>query len=150
LLGSGVVRGTERDIEGMATIEEIEGIGPKYARMLRKSGVRTTEGLLKRGNTRKGRSELAESAGFSPEQILEWVNRADLMRVRGIGSEYADLLENSGVDTVKELRRRNVKTLTAKMNEVNEKKKLVRRLPTESMVAAWIEHASSLEPIVKY
>jgi predicted flap endonuclease-1-like 5' DNA nuclease len=134
----------------MATIDEIEGIGPKSARKLRKAGVRTTEGLLKRANTRKGRAELAEAAGFTPEQILEWVNRADLMRVRGIGSEYADLLENSGVDTVKELKRRNVKTLTAKMTEVNEKKKLVRRLPTESMVAAWIAHAGTLEPLVKY
>lgn len=134
----------------MASIDEIEGIGPKFARQLRKAGVKTTEGLLKRAATRKDRSGLAEAAGFTPEQILEWVNRADLMRVRGVGSEYADLLESAGVDTVRELRRRNAKSLTAKMTEVNEKKRLVRRLPTESMVGAWVEHAKELDPIVKH
>ncbi len=134
----------------MASIDEIEGIGPKFARKLRKVGLKTTEGLLKRAATRKDRSALAEEAGFTPEQILEWVNRADLMRVRGVGSEYADLLEHVGVDTVKELRRRNAKSLTAKMTEVNDKKRLVRRLPTESMVNAWVEHAKELDPIVKH
>lgn len=83
----------------MASIEEIEGVGPKNARKLRKAGVKTTEGLLKRGATRKDRGVLAEDADFTPEQILEWVNRADLMRIRGVGSEYADLLEHAGVDT---------------------------------------------------
>lgn len=134
----------------MASIEEIEGIGPKFARKLRKAGVRTTEGLLRRGATRKDRTTLAEEAGFTPEQILEWVNRADLMRIKGVGSEYSDLLEHAGVDTIKELRRRNAKTLAARMTEINEKKRLVRRLPTESMVASWIEGAKTLEPAVKY
>ncbi len=134
----------------MASIDEIEGIGPKFARKLRKVGLKTTEGLLKRAATRKDRTALAEEAGFTPEQILEWVNRADLMRVRGVGSEYADLLEHAGVDTVKELRRRNAKSLTAKMTEVNDKKRLVRRLPTESMVTAWVEHAKELDAIVKH
>ena len=134
----------------MASISEIEGIGPKHARQLRKAGVKTTEGLLKRASTRKGRSTLAETVGVTPERVLEWVNRADLMRVKGIGSEYSDLLESVGVDTVKELRRRNARSLTASMVELNEKKRLVRRLPTESMVSGWVEHAKGLEPVVKH
>jgi predicted flap endonuclease-1-like 5' DNA nuclease len=134
----------------MASIDEIEGIGPKFARRLRKAGVKTTEGLLKRASTRKERSNLAEQAGFTPEQILEWVNRADLMRVKGVGSEYADLLEHAGVDTVKELRRRNARSLVAKMTEINEQKRLVRRLPTESMVDSWVAHAKELDPMVKH
>jgi predicted flap endonuclease-1-like 5' DNA nuclease len=134
----------------MPSIDAIEGIGPKIATKLRKAGIRTTEALLKRGATRKGRKDLAEATGLSDKQILEWVNRADLMRVKGIGSEYSDLLEAAGVDTVKELRRRNSATLTSKMAELNEKKKLVRRLPTEGMVERWVDHAKSLEPAVKY
>lgn len=134
----------------MATIDYIEGIGPKYARQLRKSGVRTTEALLKRAATRKGRRELADKASLTEKQILEWVNRADLMRVKGIGSEYSDLLEAAGVDTVKELRRRNSEALTAKMTQINEKKRLVRRLPTVAMVTQWVDHAKELEPVVKY
>ena len=134
----------------MATIDYIEGIGPKFARQLRKSGVRTTEALLKRGATRKGRRELAEKASLTEKQILEWVNRADLMRVKGIGSEYSDLLEAAGVDTVKELRRRNSDALTAKMTQINEQKRLVRRLPTVAMVTQWVDHAKTLEPKVKY
>ena len=134
----------------MATIDYIEGIGPKFARQLRKSGVRTTEALLKRGATRKGRRELAEKASLTERQVLEWVNRADLMRVKGIGSEYGDLLEAAGVDTVKELRRRNSEALTAKMTQINDKKRLVRRLPTVAMVGQWVDHAKTLEPVVKH
>ncbi len=134
----------------MPSIDVIEGIGPKYATKLRKARVRTTEALLKRGATRKGRSDLAKQAGFSDHQILEWVNRADLMRVKGVGEEYSDLLEASGVDTVKELRNRKPANLLMKMVEVNNKKRLVRRLPTESMVERWVAHAAKLPPVVKY
>ena len=134
----------------MASIDYIEGIGPKNATKLRKAGVRTTESLLKKGATRSGRKSLATATGLSDSMILEWVNRADLMRVKGIGSEYSDLLEAAGVDTVKELRRRNTTSLTEKMIEVNVTKKLVRRLPTEAMVAAWIGHAKKLDPVVQH
>ena len=134
----------------MASIDAIEGIGVKYATKLRKARIRTTEALLKRGATRSGRKQLSEETGFTSHQILEWVNRADLFRVKGVGEEYSDLLEAAGVDTVKELRTRNAANLTAKMIEINQKKRLVRRLPTESMVSGWIEGAKGLDPIVKY
>ena len=134
----------------MASIDAIEGIGVKYATKLRKARIRTTEALLKRGATRSGRKQLAEETGFTTHQILEWVNRADLFRVKGIGEEYSDLLEAAGVDTVKELRTRNAANLTEKMIEINRKKRLVRRLPTESMVSGWIAVAKGLDAIVKY
>ncbi len=134
----------------MASIDYIEGIGPKNATKLRKAGIRTTEALLKRGASRKGRKEIAADTGLPERQVLEWVNRADLMRVKGIGSEYSDLLEAAGVDTVKELRRRSPRSLTSKMVEVNEARSLVRRLPTEGMVAGWIERAKSIEPAIKH
>jgi predicted flap endonuclease-1-like 5' DNA nuclease len=134
----------------MASIDAIEGIGHKYATKLRKARVRTTEALLKAGATKKGRKELAEATGLSDHQILEWVNRADLMRVKGVGEEYSDLLEAAGVDTVKELRRRNAANLLNAMVEVNTKKRLVRRLPTLSMVERWIAHAKELDPVVTY
>lgn len=134
----------------MANIDAIEGIGVKQATKLRKAGVRTTEALLRRAATRSGRRELAERTGLPAAQILKWANRADLMRIKGVGAEYSDLLEAAGVDTVKELRRRSPKALTAKIVQLNEQKRLVRRLPTEGMVAAWVEHAKGLEPVIKH
>lgn len=134
----------------MASIDTIEGIGAKLATKLRKARIRTTEALLKRGATKKGRDEIAEETGLTAHQILEWVNRADLMRVKGVGEEYSDLLEASGVDTVKELRNRNAANLHAKMVEVNEAKRLVRRLPTLSMVERWVAHAKELTPVVTH
>ncbi len=134
----------------MASIDAIEGIGHKYATKLRKARIRTTDALLKRGADRAGRKQLVAETGFTTHQIMEWVNRADLFRVKGIGEEYSDLLEASGVDTVKELRTRNVTNLTAKMVEINTKKRLVRRLPTESMVERWVTEAKKLNPVVKY
>lgn len=134
----------------MASIDTIEGIAHKQATSLRKARIRTVEALLKKGSTRKGRREIAAATGISENLILEWVNRADLMRVRGVGEEYSDLLEAAGVDTVKELRRRNAANLLATMLAVNNTKRLVRRLPTEAMVQRWVDHASQLEAIVTY
>ncbi|MDJ0664217.1 MAG: DUF4332 domain-containing protein [Acidimicrobiia bacterium] len=134
----------------MAAIDTIEGIGHKQATSLRKARIRTVEALLKRGATRKGRREVATATGISEKLILAWVNRADLMRVRGIGEEYSDLLEAAGVDTVKELRRRNPANLLASMVSVNAQKALVRRLPTEAMVERWVEHAGELDSVIKY
>jgi predicted flap endonuclease-1-like 5' DNA nuclease len=131
-------------------IEKIEGIGPKNAAALAKVGVKTTEGLLKAGATKKGRQELAEKSRISETNILGWVNRADLMRVKGVGEEYSDLLEKAGVDTVKELRNRNAANLWKAMKEVNDKKNLVRALPSQSSVEAWVAQAKQLDPVVKY
>lgn len=134
----------------MPSIDVIEGIGPAFATKLRKAKVRTTESLLKKGATRADRKSLAAASGLTEDQILEWVNRADLMRVKGIGEEYSDLLEAAGVDTVKELRTRKPATLHAKLVEINAQKRLVRRLPTEAMVAGWVASAGALNPIVTY
>lgn len=133
----------------MASIGELSSISVADARNLRKSGVRTTEGLLKVAATKKGRLELAESAGVSADDLLVWAKRADMMRVRGVGAEYAEMLSHLGIDSVRALRRRNPAALTTQIVELNGSRNLVNRLPTESMVAAWIESASGLEPVVK-
>jgi predicted flap endonuclease-1-like 5' DNA nuclease len=134
----------------MAKLETIEGIGPVYAEKLRAAGIRTIEALLRAGATPEGRKELAERAGIGDEYILDWVNRADLMRVRGVGEEYSDLLEKAGVDTVVELAQRNPGNLHEKLLEVNIEKRLVRRPPTRGMVARWVEHAKVLPRVVSY
>lgn len=134
----------------MASIDTIEGLGHRQATRLRKARIRTTEALLKAASTRSGRKQVADTTGLPERKVLEWVNRADLMRVKGVGEEYSDLLEAAGVDTIKELRRRNPRNLLGTMIEVNNKKRLVRRLPTEVMVTRWVDNAKTLEPIVKY
>lgn len=134
----------------MANLEIIEGIGPVFAQKLRAIGVRSVEALLEKGATPKGRKELADKSGIGHELILDWVNRADLMRIKGVGEEYSDLLEKAGVDTVKELRNRRADRLFEAMAEINADKHLVRRLPTRKMVAAWVEEAKSLPPKLEY
>ena len=134
----------------MATITDIEGIGEVYAVKLRTAGVRTTEALLERGATPKGRKELAEMTGFSEQTILDWVNRADLFRVRGIGSQYSDLLEAAGVDTVRELAVRKAESLLENLTKANTEKNKVNKLPTLSQVKSWIQIAKTLPKGVKY
>ncbi|HAH25090.1 MAG TPA: DUF4332 domain-containing protein [Prolixibacteraceae bacterium] len=131
-------------------IEEIEGIGPMMAEKLGKASIKTVEQLLEAGATKSGRKKLAETVGIDEGKILSWVNKADLFRVKGIGQEFSDLLEAAGVDTVKELRTRNATNLLAKMQEVNEKKKLTRALPALKTVEGWIEFASTLDAKVTY
>lgn len=131
-------------------IEKIEGIGPVFGAKLKEVGIDTTGELLKAATTPAGRESLAEKTGLSTKQILEWANRADLMRIKGVGEEYGDLLEFAGVDTVKELQHRVAANLHKKLVEVNEAKNLVRRLPSEADVADWIEQAKSLPPTLTY
>jgi predicted flap endonuclease-1-like 5' DNA nuclease len=131
-------------------IQEIEGIGPAYAAKLVPCGIKSTAALLKHCGDPKGRKKISEASGISEALILKWVNLADLMRIRGIGRQYAELLEASGVDTVKELKHRRPDNLAAKMVEVNGIKKLARRTPVPSMIEDWIEQASKLAPVVKY
>ncbi len=131
-------------------IEEVEGIGPTYGEKLRNAGVATIEDLLEKGCGKGGRKSIAEATGLSESQILKWVNMADLFRIKGVAGEYAELLEVSGVDTVKELRTRNAENLYAKMEEVNAEKKLCRKCPSQSAVTDWIEQAKSLPPKVEH
>ena len=134
----------------MTKIIDIEGIGPVYAEKLLAIGVKTVAKLLKMGATPKGREELAEKTGISGNLILEWVNHADLYRIKGVAEEYSDLLEEAGVDTVPELAQRNPVNLYAKLVEVNDLKELVRQLPSQRQVADWVEQAKSMPRMIHY
>ncbi|OGN89068.1 MAG: ferredoxin [Chloroflexi bacterium RBG_13_48_10] len=131
-------------------VEKIEGIGPVYAQKLLAVGVKTTQDLLDQGKSRKGRENLVENTGISATLVLKWVNMADMMRIRGVGEEYSELLEKAGVDTVKELRNRNPKNLHEALVQANEAHKLVRRLPTLSEVEGWIKAAKEAETTMTY
>ncbi len=131
-------------------IEDVEGIGPTYGEKLRAAGIEDTDALLEAGKTPKGRSEIEEKTGIGHSHVLKWVNMVDLYRIKGVGSEFSELLEAAGVDTVKELKHRVPANLVAKMTEVNEEKKLTRALPSESMVSDWVEHAKQLPGVVEY
>ena len=132
----------------MASISAIRAIDQREATRLRKGRVRTTEALLSEASTRKGRSSISKRTGIPTSDLLAWAQQADLMRVGGIGSEYADLLSASGVETIKTLRRRNAANLMTALEQVNTKKRIVQRLPTIEMVHGWIDSAAQLEPIV--
>ena len=134
----------------MAKLEYIEGVGEVFAKKLSAAGVGSTDALLKLGATPKGRKELAAKSGVSEQKILEWVNHVDLFRIKGVGQEYADLLEEAGVDTIPELAQRKADHLVKKMEEVNKTKKLVRRLPVLSQVESWVAQAKKLPRVVNY
>ena len=134
----------------MAKIEDIEGIGASYGAKLKAAGVTSVEALLKIGASPAGRKQLEEKTGIKHELILEWVNHADLFRIKGVGSEYSDLLEESGVDTVAELAHRNPENLYATMQAKNTELKLVRRLPTPRQVEGWVAEAKALPKVVTY
>jgi predicted flap endonuclease-1-like 5' DNA nuclease len=134
----------------MASIVDIEGIGPAFQEKLAKANITTVEGLLKEGASKKGRVALAGKSGIDEGKILDWVNMADLFRIKGIASQFAELLKAAGVDTVKELRTRNAANLQAKLEEVNEEKKLTRVVPSLDKVADFIDQAGKLEPVVTH
>ncbi|MCO5232136.1 MAG: DUF4332 domain-containing protein [Chitinophagales bacterium] len=131
-------------------IEKIEGIGPAFAAKLGNASIKTVEGLLKAGATKAGRKKIAEESDISEAKILDWVNMADLFRIKGIATQFAELLKASGVDTIKELKHRVPENLHAKLTEVNAEKKLTRVVPSLSQVENFIAQAKELAPAVTY
>ncbi len=131
-------------------IIDVEGIGEAYAKKLLEAGIKDTAVLLEKCAKPAGRKALAEATGISEKLILTWTNHADLMRVNGIGPQFAELLEDAGVDTVKELGHRVPANLAAKLAEVNEKKNAVRRVPSEAEVAKMVAEAKTLPAVMSY
>jgi len=131
-------------------IIEIEGIGPVYAEKLAGAGIKTVEQILSAGAAKAGRKKLAADTGIDEGKILEWVNMADLFRIKGIGPQFAELLEAAGVDTVKELRNRNAENLYAKLVEVQAEKKITKAVPALKQVIKFIDQAKVLNPVVTY
>ncbi len=131
-------------------IQDVEGIGPSFGAKLEAAGIKDTDALLNACKTPADRKSLSEKSEIGDKQILKWANMVDLYRVKGIGSEYSELLEASGVDTVPELAQRNAANLAAKMMEVNDAKSLTRRAPSEKEVAGWVDHAKTLDRALHY
>ncbi|MEM1203493.1 MAG: DUF4332 domain-containing protein [Acidobacteriota bacterium] len=131
-------------------IEDVEGIGPAYAAKLAEVGITNTNHFLKLCCDRKGRKDVAAKTDISEKHLLKWANLADLMRIRGVGPQFSELLEAAGVDTVKELRNRNSDNLAAKMKEVQAEKRITRTSPAASVVAGWVEQAKAAEPLITH
>ena len=131
-------------------ITDIGGIDGEAAKTLKSVGIRSTNTLLEKASTVKGRKTLAEKTSFDEKQLLCWANHADRMRVKGVSKEYSELLQHAGVDTVKELKYRNPANLAKAMAEANKRRKLVRLLPSEKVVERWIEHARKLPIKISY
>ncbi len=131
-------------------LTDIEGIDGETAAILKSAGVRSTGRLLETARTVGGRKALAAKTGLSEKSLLCWANMADRMRIKGISREYAELLQAAGVDTVKELKYRNPCNLARAMAEANKKNKQVRMLPSEKVVARWIDHAKKLQLKITY
>ena len=131
-------------------IAELEKIAPGVAATLKSVGIHTTGRLLEAAKNPKGRKTLSAKTGIDEKCILRWANMADRMRIKGVGEDYAELLEAAGVDTVKELKFRNPSKLAKAMAEANTKRKLVRLLPSEQTVVRWIEHARKLTLKITY
>ena len=132
-------------------IEDVEGIGPIFAQKLQAAGVNTTDELLDRGGSKAGRARLASASGLTETQLLEWVNHADLMRISGVGSEYADLLEAAGVDSCAELAQRNAANLAVTFQELDAARpNWIRQIPSEATVEAWIAEAKTHELAVTH
>lgn len=134
----------------MAKLSTIEGIGGVYEEKLNKAGIKSIEKFLEACTTKKGRGDLAEKVDIPEKTILKWANHADLFRIKGIAGEYAELLEAAGVDTVPELANRNAANLFKKMQEVNDAKELVRKLPGPAQVEQWVKEAGTLPRVLEY
>ncbi len=134
----------------MATITEIKGLDKQSAEKLKANNISSIEAYLTACAEKKGRKELAAATGIEEASLLHWANRADLSRIKGVSTQYGDLLECAGVDTVPELAQRNADNLLVKMTEVNDAENLVKKIPTAEQVQDWVAQAKSLPRAINY
>ena len=135
---------------GPTSIEEIEGIGPAFAKKLKAAGIATPAELLAKCGAAKGRKAVVDHTGIPMKRVLRWVNMADLMRLKGVDGNAAELLDAAGVDTVKALASQRADSLVSTMAGVNAAKNLAPSVPDAKTVAAWIAEAKTLEPKVTH
>jgi predicted RecB family nuclease len=131
-------------------IADLEGIAPGMAATFKAIGIRTTHTLLEAARSPKGRKALAEKTGIDEKDILRLANMADRMRIKGVGEDYAELLQAAGVDTVRELKYRNPSNLARAMATANKQRNLVELLPSEKAVVRWIAYAKTLPLKISY
>jgi predicted flap endonuclease-1-like 5' DNA nuclease len=141
---------THKELTMTVEINQLRGITSELVSHLQAQGVKNSEQFLELTKTAQGRRELAKAAGVDPKLVLELANRADLVRIRGVGGAFADLLEEAGVDTVKELATRRPENLLVKLEEVNTAKQLVGRKVTLEMVQEWVNHAKELPGSIEH
>lgn len=134
----------------MAKLTDIKGITDAQAEKLKAAGATTQESFLEVCGDKKGRKDVAAASGIDEKEILGWLNRADLARIKGVSTQYADLLECAGVDTVPELAQRNGANLHAKMEEINTAQSLVEKMPTSTQVEDWVAQAKALPRAIHY
>jgi predicted flap endonuclease-1-like 5' DNA nuclease len=139
----------EKDVRAEGDVEMIEGIGKVRGRLLRNAGIKTVSDLLRVGATKRGRQRIAREVGVSYSVVLKWVYRGDLLRIRGVGSQYSGLLESAGITTVTDLSMRNPLALSQRLKVVNKKRNLVRRTPPAKTIEIWVNNAKNLETIVE-
>lgn len=131
-------------------IDAVEGIGAEYSEKLHSFGIKDTGELLTALATPAKRTVVTKETGIPATHIMRFANMADLFRIKGVGPQYSELLESSGVDTTKELAQRVPSNLLKKMDEVNSSKNLSKRIPTEKELIRWIEEAKSLPRAIEY
>ncbi|MBO0929573.1 DUF4332 domain-containing protein [Fibrella aquatilis] len=132
------------------TLGELKGISDALINLLKAQGLVDSDTLLEATRTPKGRKDLAETIGVDSSMLLELANRADLARIKGIGRVYSDLMEEAGVDTVKELSKRVPANLHAKLVEINSVRQLTQRPPSADQVAGFVDQAKSLPAMLEY
>jgi predicted flap endonuclease-1-like 5' DNA nuclease len=132
----------------VAKLSIIEGIKGSYENRLKYAGLRSMQSLLEVARTQKGRRRLSKKTGIPLNLISKWTKQADLLRIKGVGVSYADLLEAAGIESVPELARRRPENVWAKIVEVNQDRRYVRKIPALRQVANWVRQAAELPRVV--
>ncbi len=137
---------TEKDnMQESYDIQEIEGIGPAYGRKLRSMGVESTLDLIelfKKNNHRIDRA--AQDMRVKPEAITAWISMADLMRLPGINSQCAELLQTIGISSAIELSITNAHSIHNEMLKFNQKYPVCPEVPSVEKITTWILSAKNL------
>jgi predicted flap endonuclease-1-like 5' DNA nuclease len=129
-------------------IESIEGIGAGFGKRLRADGIDTTEKLLALCATDDGVAQVCKCVDLDEGTVRNWGTMADLMRIKGLGGQWAELMWRAGVKNVQDLAAQEVEPLRARFREVNEAENRVAELPGESRVTKFIEQAKILDPLL--
>ena len=89
----------------MQKIADIENIGVKFTNKLKALQIFDQNDLLQQGKKPAERARLAQQTDINLKLLSTWISEADLARIDGVGTEYAQLLVACDILCVQDLKR---------------------------------------------
>jgi len=118
-------------------LEDAYWIEPRYRRELPRIGITSLDDLISKTREKDERDELALRLLIPKEVLVQWVKKARLVQLKGMGVENLRLLERVGIESIDAFAREDPESLYDKIEQAPQE----RASPRKAMIRIWVREA---------